>query len=174
MFRRALLASAAATFAGCGLEPEPPSTPERPTSPPNLFASFEWLPDESAYRVTIESGNRITRTNTAELSVSSAGAETIWATDDGARHGDGEVEPVGSFPVEPNDSVLHRVEERATVHLVWTDPDGDSSISLDAWELESQTGTETAAQTDTTTPTRTETRTTARTPTETSTPEGDE
>lgn len=160
MFRRALLASAAATLAGCGLAPEPPATPERPTSPPNVFASFEWLPDESAYRVTIDAGNRITRTNTAELTVASPGAETRWVADEGARHEGDSGEPVASFPVEPGDSVLHRVEERATVRLVWTNPDGGSTVSVDAWKLESQTGTGTATRTAVTTGTGTEIRST--------------
>ena len=165
MFRRALIASAAATLAGCGLAPEPPSTPERPASPPNVCASFEWLPDESAYRVTIDSGNRITRTNTAELAVTSSGAWTVWAADERARRGDDAAEPVASFPVEPGDAVIHRVEERATVRLVWTDPNGDSSVSLDVWDLESQRETGTATRTEATTGTSTESRSTTRTAT---------
>ena len=138
MFRRALLASASATLAGCGLAPEPPSPPEHPASPPNVFAAFDWLPAESAYRVTVEYGSRITPTNTGAIAVTSTGRETLWVAAEAARDGDDDAEPVASFPLEPGDSVVHRVDERATVRLVWRSPDGDTAILLDAWKLASQ------------------------------------
>lgn len=64
MRRRALLASLFPAVAGCSLAPSGPSTDQYPSSGPNVFASFEWVPARSALIVTFDRGNRVTAENT--------------------------------------------------------------------------------------------------------------
>ena len=133
MFRRRLLACGVAALAGCGLAPDAPSTPTGPTAPPNLFASFAWLPDRPAYRVTFDYGSTITPENTGRLRVVTAREGTTWVSE---RDGD---DPVSEFPLSPGASVVHPVSEPDTVRVVWQPPgDPDTAASLDYWPAHEQ------------------------------------
>ena len=130
MFRRRLLACGVAALAGCGLAPESPSTIAAPVGPPNVFATFEWLADRSAYRVTVDYGSTITPENTGRLSVTTVRETTTWVS------GRADDDPAAPFPLSPGASVVHPVSEPATVRVVW-EPPGDAgadiSASLDHW-----------------------------------------
>lgn len=132
MFRRTVLAGGLAALSGCTVTPSPPSTDGYPSSPPTFLGAFEWLPDESAYRVTFDGGNRITKRTTERLSVYTVGSETVWASRDA---GD---DPVAAFPIEPGDSIIHSVEERDAVRVVWQAHDGDSSQAIAVWRQAAQ------------------------------------
>ena len=128
VFRRRLLACGVVALAGCGLAPEAPSTAAASVTPPNVFATFEWLPDRSAYRVTFEYGSTITPENTGRLSVTTVRETTTWVS---GRDGD---DPRADFPLSSGASLVHPVSEPATVRVVWEPPgDVDTSVSLDAW-----------------------------------------
>lgn len=128
MFRRRLLACGVAALAGCGLAPEAPSTTAAPVTPPNVFATFEWLPARPAYRVTVDYGSTITPGNTGRLSVRTLDETTTWVS------GRADDDPAAEFPLSPGASVVHPVSEPATVRVVWEPPgDAATSASLDHW-----------------------------------------
>lgn len=131
MFRRTFLTAASAALAGCGLAPSGPTTDGYPRSPPNVLASFEWRPAESAYLVSFDRGNTLTEANTGSLTVRSEdGSTTVWVrgeVGDDDRTG----APVASFPLEPGATVTHGTDGPTEVRLIWASPEGDRSVLLD-------------------------------------------
>lgn len=131
MLRRTLLAAGTAALAGCSLGPSPPTTDGYPSTPPNFVGAFEWLPDDSAYRVRFDAGNRITADLAASITVN-AGDPTVertWVGGDDA---------VAEFPLEPGAELTVPVEAPGHVYVVWTPPDRERSVALDNWSVEQQ------------------------------------
>lgn len=128
MRRRSVLSLIPFAFAGCvgsGVE-----TPSRPLGPPNFLASFEWLPERSAYRVTFERGNVLTDENTERVIVEAdPGKRTPWAGGDDA--------PT-ELPLRPGASIVVPAPEPGRVRVVWETRDYYRSSTyysavLDEW-----------------------------------------
>lgn len=145
MFRRSLLAAATATLAGCGLAPSPPTTDGYPETLPNVFFTFAWDDDATAYEVSFVRGNRLTADNTGALAVvvttDESETSTPWAgqnpRDDDA---DGQSEPRASLPLVPEATIRVPVERRGDVRVVWTAPDGTRSRLVGMWARPEQPG----------------------------------
>jgi hypothetical protein len=126
--RRALLSLAPAALAGCigsGVR-----VPDRPRGPPNFLASFEWLPERSAYRVTFDRGNAVRAENSARVSVlPDPGKPVQWVGEDDA---------TATFPLEPGASIVVPAPEPGQVRVIWEGPeDGGTQFSaaLDEWSV---------------------------------------
>jgi len=148
MDRRALLAAGSAALAGCLPLRSSPRTPGRNVNEPQIRAAYEWLPDESAYRVRHAAGNRFTTENTGSLRVA-------VDTDEGETHRRawvGTDDPAQPFPLVVGDELRVPSARRGEVRLVWTAPDGVNSATLDVYRVEEQ-----PSPTPTLTPGRTET-----------------
>lgn len=136
MRRRTALLGVATALSGCTLAPDGPSTNGYPSSPPTFLGDAEWLPEQSAYRITFEQGNTITGSNTGTLSVYSTGAETLWAGDPSMADDEARRDVATGYPVEPGDSLVHEVDERDDIRVVWRSPDGSRSVTLAAFRTE--------------------------------------
>lgn len=129
MYRRALLATVVSALAGCSLAPSGPSTDSYPTSGPNVFASFDWDPDQSALTVTFDRGNRVTAENTGRLYVVTPAAEnreTVWVDS-------GDADAAAALPLTPGATLTHELPEPATTELVWEASERPESRLVDVW-----------------------------------------
>jgi hypothetical protein len=134
MDRRALLAAGSAALAGCLPLRGSPRTPGRNVNEPQIRATYEWLPDESAYRVRHAAGNRFTAENTGSLRVIVDADEV----DDPRRTWVGGEDSAQPFPLAVGDELRVRSPRRGDVRVVWTDPEGVNSASLDVYRIEEQ------------------------------------
>lgn len=115
-------------LAGCtgsGVE-----TPSRPLGPPNFIADFEWLSDRSAYRVTFQRGNVLTKKSTTQVLVEADhGTREPWAGGDDAQT---------ELPLKPGASIVVPAPELGQVRVIWETQNyyrSSTSYSavLDAW-----------------------------------------
>ena len=134
MDRRALLVAGSAALAGCLPLRGSPRTPGRNVNEPQLRAEYEWLPAESAYRIRHAAGNRFTAENTGSVrvvvdtGVVDASRRTWVGSDDSAQ----------PFPLVVGDELRVGAEGRGDVRLIWTDPEGVNSATLDLYRIEEQ------------------------------------
>jgi hypothetical protein len=134
MDRRALLVAGSAALAGCLPLRSSPRTPGRSVNEPQIRATYEYLPVESAYRVRHAAGNRFTAENTGSLRVL---VETD-GVDSPRRTWVGPDDPAQAFPLVVGDELRVPSPRRADVRLVWTDPEGVNSATLDLYRIEEQ------------------------------------
>lgn len=134
MDRRALLAAGSAALAGCLPLRSSPRTPGRNANEPQLRAEYEYLPDESAYRIRHAAGNTFTAENTGSVRV----VVDTGAVDEPRRTWVGPDDPAQPFPLAVGDELRVGAEGRGDVRLAWTDPEGVNSVSLDLYRIEEQ------------------------------------
>lgn len=134
MDRRALLVAGSAAFAGCVPLRGSPRTPGRNVNEPQIRAAYEYLPAESAYRIRHAAGNRFTAANTGSVRVLVESGEV----DDPRRTWVGPDDPAQPFPLVVGDELRVPSPRRGDVRLVWIDPEGVNSVSLDVYRVEEQ------------------------------------
>jgi len=143
MDRRALLVAGSATLTGCLPLRGSSRTPGRNVNEPQMRAAYEYRASEDGYLVRHDAGNRFTAENTGALMVrvdprDDRTVSRLWAGGDVRADDSDDGGPAQPFPVTVGDELRVPAPSRADIRVVWTDPEGVNSVSLDVYPLEEQ------------------------------------